>query len=96
MVKIQKTITVEICARCGEEGVIAGECCICHKELCWSCNQYLTVTVERDKTRGITLYIGDLHHEGLRAQFCLDHACRAERILRDAGFKDFSYDVQPV
>ena len=96
MGKIQKTITVEVCDRCGKEGYLRGECCVCHKELCGSCDQFLTISVERSKPGGYTFYTADLHHEGLKACFCTDHAQEAEWVLRNAGFKDFSYDVQPV
>ena len=96
MAKIQKTITIEVCDRCGKEGWNRGECCICHKELCNNCDQFLTVSVERSKPGGFTLYVVDMHHEGLRATFCIDHAQEAERVLREAGFKDFSYNVQPM
>jgi len=97
MAKIQRTITVEVCDRCGKEGGVIGECCICQKELCSNCDQILTITVELGKGQGLvySLY-SSLHHEGLRAKMCIDHAQEAARVLRGAGFKDFSYDVEPV
>jgi len=97
MAKIEKTVWVEVCDRCGKEGTLRGECCICHKELCAECDQFLTVSVERSKGQGISFFLTvDMHHEGLKALFCMDHAVEAERVLRTAGFKDFSYDVHPV
>lgn len=96
MGKIQKTVVVDVCDRCGKEAGVRGTCCTCHKELCAGCSQFLTVTMERSEPGGFTYYIAGLHHEGLKALFCVDHAQEAERVLRQAGFKDFSYDVQPL
>ena len=98
MAKITRTIEVEVCDRCGKEtGGWKETCVICDKELCSQCDRRLTIVVER-LGQGCLGFSGlfSLHHEGLKATFCVDHEAETERILREAGFKEFSYDVKPV
>lgn len=97
MAKITRTIEVEVCDRCGEETYGRKETCsICHKELCLHCDRRLTIKVERSGVEDSPYLSFSLHHEGLKATFCIEHEAEAEKILRETGFKEFSYDVNPV